>query len=351
MNTLELILLVVALFCALVVWAARGAISDVKEMFAGPDDFAGPGSGEVTFVIDPGQSVASMGEELDDLGVVASADAFVDAAGDDSRSTRIQAGTYLLKKKMKASDVVKILVDPSQMSQDTVTIPEGRRIADIVKILAKKTDFSAKEFKAVLADTASLDLPESAGGNPEGYLFPATYVIAPDDTPQSIIAAMIAKGRTVMADLDLDNQAKKVGLTAHEVLTVASMLEFEANRTEDFPKVARAIYNRLDRGMALQSDATVAYANGLVGKVWTTADERNIDSPYNTYAQPGLPPGPIGNPGEVTIDAALHPADGPWLYWVVVNLKTGETVFSTSLDEHNAATARLREYCKTSDAC
>lgn len=344
-------LLVVVLFCGIVAWFARGAIADVKDMFAGPEDFAGPGSGEVTFVIDPGQSVSSMGAELEDLGVVKSSDAFVDAAAEDGRSTKIQAGTYLLKSRMKAADVVKILVDPSQIAQDTVTIPEGKRTSDIVKILAKNTDFKAKQFQAVLDDPASLGLPASAGGNPEGYLFPATYTITPADDPQSILAAMVAKGESVMTDLGLDAQAQALGLSAHEVLTVASMLEFEANRTKDYPKVARAIYNRLDKGMALQSDATVAYANGLSGEVWTTSAQRDIDSPYNTYANTGLPPGPIGNPGQATIDAALHPADGPWLYWVVVNLKTGETVFSTTLAEHNAATERLREYCKTSDAC
>jgi UPF0755 protein len=344
-------LLVVVLFCGIVAWFARGAIADVKDMFAGPEDYAGPGSGEVTFVIDPGQSVSSMGAELEDLGIVKSSEAFVDAAAKNSRSTRIQAGTYVLKSRMKAADVVTILVDPSQLAQDTVTIPEGKRTSDIVKILAKNTGFKAKQFQAVLADPAALGLPASAGGNPEGYLFPATYTITPSDTPQTILAAMVAKGQSVMQDLGLDAQAQALGLTAHEVLTVASMLEFEANRTEDYPKVARAIYNRLDKGMALQSDATVAYANGLSGEVWTTSAQRDIDSPYNTYAHTGLPPGPIGNPGQATIDAALHPVDGPWLYWVVVNLKTGETVFSTTLAEHNAATERLREYCKTSDAC
>ncbi|UUW88307.1 endolytic transglycosylase MltG [Nocardioides sp. WV_118_6] len=344
-------LLVVVLFCAIVAWFARGAIADVKNMLAGPDDYSGPGTGEVILVIDPGQSVRSMGDELEKLDVVASADAFVDAAADNDRSTAIQAGTYLLKKKMKASDVVEILVDPSKMARETVTIPEGKRLDDIVKILAKNTEFTAKQYRKVLADPAALGLPESAGGNPEGYLFPATYVVTPVDTPQTILAGMVEKWKTTASSLDLDAQAQKLGLTAHEVLTVASILEFEANRTQDYPKVARAIYNRLDDGMRLQSDATVAYANGLSGEVWTTSQQRDIDSPYNTYAHEGLPPGPIGNPGEETMNAALHPADGPWLFWVVVNLKTGETVFSTTLAEHNAATERLREYCRTSDAC
>ena len=221
-------LLVVVLFCGIVAWFARGAIADVKDMLAGPEDYAGPGSGEVTFVIDPGQSVSSMGAELEDLGVVKSSEAFVDAAAKNSRSTKIQAGTYLLKSRMKAADVVTILVDPSQIAQDTVTVPEGKRTSDIVKILAKKTDFKAKQFQAVLADPAALGLPPSAGGNPEGYLFPATYTITPSDTPQTILAAMVAKGQSVMTDLGLDAQAQALGLTAHEVLTVASMLEFEA---------------------------------------------------------------------------------------------------------------------------
>ena len=344
-------LFVVVLFCAIVAWFARGAISDVKDMLAGPEDYPGPGSGEVVLVIDPGQSVTSMGEELKSLGVVASAKAFVNAASDNPKSTSIQAGTYLLKKKMKAADVVTILVDPSKMAKETVTIPEGMRLDAIVKTLVKKTEFKEPQYRKVLADPAALGLPPSAGGNPEGYLFPATYVITPADTPTTILKAMVDKWKSTAATLDLDARAQKLGLTAHEVLTVASMLEFEANRTQDYPKVARAIYNRLDKDMALQSDATVAYANGLSGEVWTTSQQRQIDSPYNTYLHKGLPPGPIGNPGEATLNAALHPANGPWLFWVVVNLKTGETVFSTTLAEHNAATERLRQYCQTSDAC
>jgi UPF0755 protein len=103
--------------------------------------------------------------------------------------------------------------------------------------------------------------------------------------------------------------------------------------------------------MPLQSDATVSYASGISGQIWTSASQRANSSPYNTYQHTGLPPGPIGSPGAKTLEAAMHPASGPWLYWVVVNLRTGETVFSTTLAEHNRAVEQFRQYCQTSSAC
>jgi UPF0755 protein len=119
----------------------------------------------------------------------------------------------------------------------------------------------------------------------------------------------------------------------------------------DYPKVARAIYNRLDIGMALQSDATVAYANNKSGSLYTSSQERQINSPYNTYKYPGLPPGPIGSPGETTIKAALNPSSGNQLFWVVVNLKTGETRYAHTYQQHLKNVELFRTYCKTSDAC
>ena len=155
-----------------------------EDVFADPEDYPGPGEGEVMFVVDPGQTIPSMGGELEDLGVVASADAFVDAAADERRATGIQAGIYLLKEEMKASDVVAILVDPGNLAQSTVTIPEGLRAVDIIDRLAEGTDFSKKQFRRALEDTEALGLPEFADGKPEGYLFPATYTVTPGDAPR-----------------------------------------------------------------------------------------------------------------------------------------------------------------------
>jgi len=335
-------------------WFAWGKVSSLVDRIGGNggSDYSGSAShGEVSFEVHPGDSATVIGRNLKAAGVVASVDSFISAANANPEASGIQVGFYTLKKEMSASDALAVLVDPANLVSIKVTIPEGKRLKDIVAILAKKTTFPKADFTDALKSPAKLGLPAYADGNAEGYLFPATYSFGPKETASGMLKEMIAKTVSVIDSLDVATEAKALGLSVEQVMTVASILEYEASRDEDYPKVARAIYNRLDQGMRLQSDATVAYANGLSGDVWTTSAQRAIDSPYNTYVNAGLPPGPIGSPGEATIKAALNPAEGPWLYWVVVNLKTGETVFSTTLAEHNAATERLREYCKTSDAC
>jgi UPF0755 protein len=252
---------------------------------------------------------------------------------------------------MKATDALAVLINPKSLIQDAVVVPEGARVAQIVDTIVQRSDITRSAVLAALKNPTALGLPPEAKGNPEGYLFPATYEVVPGETATELLKQMVAKAAQVDKELDLTDRAADVGLTPEQVVTVASILEYEAKRTEDYPKVARAIYNRLKAGMPLQSDATVSYANKVSGQVWTTQAMRSNSSPYNTYQHTGLPPGPIGNPGEATLKAALNPADGPWLYWVVVNLKTGETVFSTTLAEHNKAVAQFQEYCKTSDAC
>jgi UPF0755 protein len=335
-------------------WFAWGKVSSLVDRIGGNggSDYSGSAShGEVSFEVHSGDSATVIGRNLKAAGVVASVDSFISAANANPEASGIQVGFYTLKKEMSAADALAVLVDPANLVSIKVTIPEGKRLKDIVAILAKKTTFPKAEFTDALKSPAKLGLPAYADGNAEGYLFPATYSFGPKETASGMLKEMIAKTVSVIDSLDVATQAKALGLSVEKVMTVASILEYEASRDQDYPKVARAIYNRLDQGMRLQSDATVAYANGLSGDVWTTSAQRAIDSPYNTYVNAGLPPGPIGSPGEATIKAALNPAEGPWLYWVVVNLKTGETVFSTTLAEHNAATERLREYCKTSDAC
>ncbi len=141
-----------------------------------------------------------------------------------------------------------------------------------------------------------------------------------------------------------------MGLTPEQVLTVASILEYEANHSADYPKVARVLYNRLAKGMPLQLDSTVAYVSQRSGDVWTTAAERANTSAYNTYAHAGLPPGPIGSPGEETIKAALAPAKGDWLYFVP-DYEHHTTHFSKTYAEHQVWVAKLKAFCAKSDVC
>jgi UPF0755 protein len=346
-------ILVVLVILAVGVWFGGGWAADkVKGALGGGNpDYPGPGSGTVTFQVHQGDTASIIGQNLKAAGVVKSVGAFSDAARTDPRSRGIQVGYYILKKKMKAADALAVLVNAKNLIQARLTIPEGYRVKDIVKAIDEKTDIKAAQVQAALKDPQALGLPPEADGNPEGYLFPATYTVVPGENAQQLLRQMVAKTVAVEKSLDITAKAQALGYTPEQILTVASILEYEGSRAEDYPKIARAIYNRLKQGMAIQSDATVAYANNLEGTVWTTDAERNNPSPYNTYVHTGLPPGPIGSPGEKTIEAALNPADGPWLYWLVVNLRTGETRFNTTYEGHLKDKALLDKYCQTSNAC
>jgi UPF0755 protein len=346
------------LFGGLYLGVTKG-IDFAKDQFEGTPDYPGPGTGEVVFEVKDGDSVAEMGRGLKELDVVKSVDAFTDAAADNPDSTRIQVGFYTMRLQMKAADAVDLLVDPANAVNAAVTIPEGLRVVDIVKILVKNTDFTKKQFDAALADTAALGLPAYAEGNPEGYLFPATYEFGPEAQPADMLRAMVARWEQAAADVDLEAKAQALGYTPHEMMTIAAMLEAEG-RGDYTPMIARVIYNRLenpDNGVTyglLQIDATVNYALGKPGIARLTQEEIDsvADNPYNTYKQPGLPPGPIEAPGQAAMEAALNPDDGDWLFYVTVNLATGETKFASTEAEFLEYKAELDEYCATqSDRC
>lgn len=336
---------------ALVVVIGKFGIGKVDGLFGNAPDYGGPGTGRVVVQVNEGDTSTDIGNTLKAHDVVKSVDAFTDAARNNSKSRGIQVGYYALKKHMKASDALAVMVDPKNLIQSVVVVPEGARVRDIVKSIVSHTKISRSSVVDALSHPDRIGLPAEADGNPEGYLFPATYTVQPGETAVALLRQMVNKTISEHKSLGIAAGAAKVHLTTEQLITLASILEYEAKRDEDYPKVARAIYNRLDKGMRLQSDATVSYAAGVSGQVWTTASQRADASPYNTYQHAGLPPGPIGSPGEKTLEAAMNPADGPWLYWVVVNLRTGETVMSTTYAEHQAAVQQFREYCKTSDAC
>jgi UPF0755 protein len=346
------------LFGGLYLGVTKG-VDFVKEQFEGTPDYPGPGTGEVVFEVKDGDSVTEMGRNLKELDVVKSVDAFTEAASANPDSTRIQVGFYTMQLQMKAEDALALLVDPANAVNAAVTIPEGLRVVDIVKILAKETDFSKKEFEAALADTAALGLPAYAKGNPEGYLFPATYEFGPEAQPADMLKAMVVRWQQAVSDVDLEAKAKALGYTPHEMMTIASLLEAEG-RGDYTPKIARVIYNRLENpgnGVTnglLQIDATVNYALGKAGIARLTQEEIDsvADSPYNTYTQQGLPPGPIEAPGQAAMEAALNPEAGDWLFYVTVNLATGETKFASTEAEFLEYKAELDEYCETqSDRC
>jgi len=344
------VLVALALVVGVFYFGVTKGVSFLRDQFADPEDYPGPGKGKVTFQVQEGDTLSEMGRGLKEDGVVASVQAFIDAANGEPDASGIQVGYYQMKKQMAAEDALDVLIDPANILKNTVTVPEGLRVVDIVAVLAKNTDFSKAQYEKVLDQPERLGLPDYAEGNPEGYLFPSTYDLAPDATPRSIIVAMVDRWQQAADESGLEDRAAELGYTPHELMTIASLVESEAARQEDRGKVARVIYNRLtgdETNGLLQIDATVNYAaNQSLGAV-PTEEDLQIDSPYNTYQNPGLPPGPIEAPGDAAIEAAANPTDGPWYYYVTVNLRTGETKFAETYDEFLAFKAELREYCET----
>lgn len=327
----------------------------VRDMFAGPEDYTGEGSGSLVFEVKSGDSSAAIGRNLKAAGVVKSVEAFTEAAAADERSRGIQVGYYEMREQMSAAAALEILVDPANLVQNTVTIPEGLRVPQVVERLAEQTDLRKAAFEKALDRPKAIGLPDFAGGNAEGYLFPATYAFGPNATAVDMLSAMVDRWEQAAEDADLEARAAELGYTPHELMTIASLVESEANRDQDRGKVARVIYNRLEtdatNGM-LQIDATVNYALGRDLGLALTTEDLQVDSPYNTRRYPGLPPGPIESPGDAAIDAAAHPTEGPWVYYVTVNLDTGETKFTDDYDEFlRFKNTELAEYCAGSDRC
>lgn len=314
-------------------------------------DYTGTGSGSVLVEVEQGDNATDIANTLVEEDVVKSVEAFTSAAMANPDSTRIQVGFYEMQRQMSAESALEVLVDPSNMVQSAVTLREGLTVEQIVEALARDTDFTKRQYERVLNRPQALGLPPYAQGDPEGYLFPATYQVAPNATPRSVLTMMVDRFKQAADELDLVAEAEQLGVSPHDVVTVASLVQAEARFDEDFAKVSRVIYNRLEEPMPLQFDSTVHYAVGRDGGVGTSDADRATDSPYNTYMYPGLPPTPINAPGEQAIEAALNPADGPWLYFVTTNPDDGTTKFAESYDEHLQNKREFEEWCSTSPNC
>jgi len=301
------------------------------------EDYPGPGHGSVTVAVKPGQTGSQMAATLVDAGVVASAKAFNKAFADNPAGASIQPGTYNMLLEMKASDAITALLDPASRVSFKVTIPEGLNQTQTLAKISEKTLIPVEQLNAAIADPASLGLPAEAGGNVEGWLFPATYDVQPDATAASVLGQMVQQ---TVAHLTSEGVPQDQWQT---VLVKASIVEREAKLDEDRYKVARGIENRLDRQMPLQIDSTTAYGLGVT-RAPTPAENNDANNLYSTYVRVGLPPGPIASPGAISIDAVMHPAEGPWLFWVTVNPVTGETLFTDSSEEQKANIQKLRDW-------
>ncbi len=342
-----------AILLALVIVLGGGffgarALGDLVPSFdfgsGAPEDFEGEGSGEVEIEIPGGAGGGEIGQVLYDAGVVASPEAFSNVAAADPRATAIQPGSYTMAKEMSASAALERLLDSESRNVARVTLREGLWTSEVFALLAEGTGNEVADYEAV--DPESLDLPDAADGELEGFLAPDTYSFAPDDTPEEQLRQMVALGNQRYQELGVPEDELR------ETLTIASIIEGEAANPDDFAKVSRVIQNRLDEGEGLRMDSTIHFIHQERGRVGTTDEQRKVESPYNTYLHEGLPPGPINNPGAAAIEAAMNPADGDWMYFVTINPDTGETVFTETLEEHEEQAEIFQQWCEENpDRC
>jgi UPF0755 protein len=254
----------------------------------------------------------------------------------------LQAGEYLIDHQVNSSEVF-WKISKGEIFVHIVTVPEGWTMFDIADGLDRQGICRRDDFLAAARDTSSISDIDPHAESLEGFLFPSTYQFTRHTTCAQIAETMVRHFRAVWETLDpAATQRFPQGLTAKQVVTLASLVERETPNPAERPLVAGVFYNRLQRAYALQCDPTVQYALKLAGRPEKNvqAQDLKVDSPYNTYEHRGLPPGPIANPGEASLRAALQPAQTDFLYFVAND--EGGHFFSKTLAEHNHNVARYR---------
>lgn len=307
-----------------------------------PNDYEGSGNGtEVLVTIYSGEIGADVATSLVEQGVTMTFDAFYDLLLADD-SIAFIPGTYRLEEQMSAQSALDALLDPGNKVELSATVREGLRAGEVIEALSAGTGLPLEDYEAAIADPSIYGIPDIAP-NIEGYLFPATYTFEPNTTAEDHIRTLVDEmfSRLDAAGVAVDDR--------HTVLTKASLIQREARLADDFYRVSRVIENRLADGWRLEFDSATQYGAGETGSVWSSGDALDADNPYNTYVIEGLPIGPIAAPGDVAIDAVLNPADGPWFFFVTVNLATGETKFSETIGQHEEGVAQLRAWCRASE--
>lgn len=333
------VLVTLSVIAALVTGIFYGGRAVVDLISADPAaDYTGQGTDDVEIEVPDGASTSRIAEILAENDVVASAQAFLDAAEGNPDILTIQPGVYALRLKMSGQAAVDLILDPASRLFDRVTIPEGFTAARTLESLAEQTDIPLADFEAAAAAPEQLGLPAWADGQIEGFLYPTTYDVEPGTTAVQVLSEMVAQFNAVATETGLEANAAAVGLSPYEVMIVASLIQAEVTVEAERPLVARVIYNRLEASMPLGIDAALAYDLQINGGQLTT-EMLQTDTPYNTRLRVGLPPTPISNPGQPSILGALNPAPGNWLYYVL-QTNQGDHLFTADYEEFLAAKAQ-----------
>ncbi|GHF17039.1 endolytic transglycosylase MltG [Streptomyces fumanus] len=315
-----------------------------QDRFGTAPDFAGDGNGEqVTVTIPKGAGGSVIGQVLKRQGVVKSVDAFIAAIQSNPDGKSIQDGVYTLQKEMSADSAVALMLSPK--SRNNLIIAEGKRNDDVYQLIDKRLEVDdGTTAKVAETQWKSLGLPDWAMNHPavkdplEGFLYPSSYPVAKGQKPKDVLKQMVARAADKYEELGFEKKSAELGLEGPwQLVTVASLVQAEGKTHDDFRKMSEVIYNRLktsntETNQLLQFDSTYNYLKKQSDIHISESEVNGNKDPYNTYTNRGLPPGPIGNPGDEALRAALNPTKQGWLYFVAVD-GVHKTEFARTNDE------------------
>ena len=287
-----------------------------------------------------GASIRQVAELLEEEGIIRSAFLFRLHMRIDHPEASVKAGEYLFERPATTRRAAAKLVE-GDVYHHRITVPEGLDWQETAELLGRQGFGSKEEFAKLISDPGLISSLDPEADNLEGYLFPETYFVTRETTPAEIVSLMVSRFRTHWSE-EWDRRAKDLGMSVRDIVTLASLIEKETALAEERPLVSSVFHNRLAEDMKLACDPTVIYAVKRV-KPWDGIihqSDLELDSPYNTYLYPGLPPGPIASPGLASIRAALYPAETMLLFFVSRN--DGSHVFSDSYSQHAAAVKKYQ---------
>jgi UPF0755 protein len=334
-----------ALFLTLVVFVAAIAVgAQFLKPLLGNDkasDYPGPGTGEVQVSVQPGEGMRSVATKLETGKIVANADTFLQAFA--ASGGTLSPGDFTFKSEMKNSDAVNVLLGHDKTKVIYFALSAGLRIDESLQAISEGSGIKVQQLKQFSDSPQQFGLPANAK-NLEGFLHPGEYRFPLGTPAKDILHALVKTTTDELVAQGISDPAKQ-----YEAIIVASIVQAEGGQAE-YGDVAGAIYNRLkpndQTGGFLQVDSAVTYGLGTRSFNFTDEQRQDKSNAYNTYANPGLPPGPIGSPGKTAIDAAAKPKTNDFLYWVTINLDTKETKFSKTLAEHNGYVEQYNSWCR-----
>lgn len=334
-RNLRVIFIVVFVVMALVVVftvrsvaSRRGTSPDSQQSTAEALDYYDSQEGEeVQFTVNSGEDASTIAQHLVQQDIVKTTEGFLHAVNAQNAGSKLQPGVFTLRKHMSSTSVVGVLIDTSA-AQGILQVKSGETVSDVINAAAAASGIDVSQFQAIISAGGNSILPDEAGGNYEGWFEPGSYNVSDSSTTaQSVITQLVQARIAKLDELGIPEGQRE------EKINIASIIENEVNKDEYRGKVARVIYNRLERDMPLGMDSVVAYGNGVESSQLTDAMLNDPSNPYNDRVNKGLPPTPISNPGDASLSAAMSPEEGDWLYFCTVNLQTGETKFTASEDE------------------